>query len=292
MPTAKRKTTPSTRKPAASKKTAGGRKTSGSGTRKRTVRKKSDRRVQVPLWIFLAVVAVAVALFLFLTYSRPGRNYETGARVPPGNWKYGIDISHNNEGNIIWDSLWVMVDGKGRTVRDPYKAKEIKPVSFVFIKATEGASFVDRKFKENWKNAGKSGVTRGAYHFFRSSKDGELQARNFIKTVGDLRFKDLPPVLDIETIHRGCSRKVLNDRALQWLRTVEKRYGKTPIVYASSSFIRDNLDKEITDNYPIWVAHYEKARPSWEDWTWWQVTDQAVVKGVPGLVDLDVMREE
>ena len=175
---------------------------------------------------------------------------------------------------------------------DPYLAKEIKPVSFVFIKATEGASFKDKDFKENWKAAGKTDLRRGAYHFFRSSKDGEIQARNFISTVGDLRFKDLPPVLDIETIHLGCPKELLNQRALQWLKAVEKRYGKKPIIYASSSFIKDYLNSEIVGNYPVWVAHYEKDSPAFEGWTWWQFTDRAVVKGVPGTVDLSVMRED
>ncbi len=254
-------------------------------------RKRKSSKAKADPWV-VAAVAMAILAAVFLAFHRwgPGPGVETGAKVPEGIWRYGIDISHNNESGIVWDSLFVITDSRGRTIRDPYKARDIKPVSFVFIKATEGAGFKDRDFKENWRNAGKTDLRRGAYHFFRSSKDGEVQARNFISTVGDLRFRDLPPVLDIETIHRGCSRKLLNDRALQWLRTVEKRYGRKPIVYASSSFIKDNLDKTITDNYPIWVAHYEKDSPSYEGWTWWQFTDKAVVKGVPGLVDLSVMK--
>ena len=105
-----------------------------------------------------------------------------------------------------------------------------------------------------------------------------------------MRIKDLPPLLDIETIHLGCSKELLNQRALQWLKAVEDHYGKKPMVYASSSFIKDHLSKEITDNYPIWVAHYGKERPGRDNWVWWQFTDKAVVKGVPGLVDLSVMK--
>ena len=250
-------------------------------------------RITVSPWA-AAGIAAGLLLVIFLLSHRwdTGSMAERGARVPAGNWRYGIDISHNNSGRIIWDSLFVMTDAKRRTVRDPYLAKEIKPVSFVFIKATEGSSFKDRDFKNNWKEAGKTDLRRGAYHFFRSSKDGEIQARNFISTVGDLRFKDLPPVLDIETIHHGCTRELLNQRALQWLKAVEKRYGKKPIIYASSSFIRDYLNDEIKNNYPIWVAHYEKESPAHEGWTWWQFTDKAVVKGVPGLVDLSVMKAD
>lgn len=253
-------------------------------------RKRKKRNLRLSPW-----AAVCVAAGLLLTIFLISRGWggsagaERGAKVPAGIWRYGIDISHNNGGKIAWDSLYVMTDNKRRTVRDPYSAKEIKPVSFVFIKATEGASFKDPDFKDNWREAGKTSLRRGAYHFFRSSKDGETQARNFISTVGDMRIKDLPPVLDIETIHLGCSDELLNRRALSWLRTVETHYGKKPAVYASSSFIKDHLSKDITDNYPIWVAHYGKPRPAHESWVWWQFTDRAVVKGVPGTVDLSVM---
>lgn len=251
-------------------------------------RRKKKRSIKMSPWLFAGIFAAAVLLMLVLV--RPFHfGGERGAKVPPGSWRYGLDISHNNEGPIVWDSLYVMTDRRRRTVQDPFKASEIKPVSFVYIKATEGATMKDPDFRENWKNAGHANVRRGAYHFFRSSKDGELQARNFIETVGKMRLHDLPPVLDIETIHRGCTKELLNQRALQWLRAIESHYGKKPIVYASSSFIKDNLSEEVTNEYPIWVAHYGRSKPEWDTWMIWQVTDRAIVKGIPDPVDLDVM---
>ena len=264
-----------------------------SPSKKKRKKKKYGKKVSISPWTAVGAAAgLLLAIFLSVHRWDSGEGAERGAKVPPGSWRYGIDISHNNGGRIVWDSLFVMIDKKGRTVRDPYSAQEIKPVSFILIKATEGASFTDPDFKDNWRNAGKASLRRGAYHFFRSSKDGETQAKNFISTVGDMRVKDLPPVLDIETIHLGCSDQLLNQRALKWLRTVEKHYGKKPVVYASSSFIKDHLSKEIYGNYPIWVAHYGKARPSHEEWIWWQFTDRAVVKGVPGTVDMSVMKAD
>ena len=254
-------------------------------------RKRKPRKVNLGAWEAVGVACAVVLTLVVLFHDRGGSgNGETGAKVPPGDWRYGIDISHHNAGNIVWDSLYVLTDKHGRTIRNHHLAKDIRPVSFVFIKATEGVSMVDKDFKRNWNDAGRSGLRRGAYHFFRSSKDGEAQARLFIKTVGELRFKDLPPVLDIETIHHGGSRKKLNEEALKWLRMVEAHYGKRPVIYAGSSFAKDCLSKDITENYPIWIAHYEKDRPSFDGWTWWQFTDKAVVKGVPGLVDLSVMK--
>lgn len=275
----------------AARKKAGAQKARTSPAKRPRRKKRKPKKVNIGVWTAVGIAAsVILALAVMFISQGGGGGHETGAKVPPGDWHYGIDISHHNAGDIVWDSLYVLTDKRGKTIRDHHLAKDIRSVSFVFIKATEGVSMVDKDFKRNWQDAGRSGLRRGAYHFFRSSKDGEAQARLFIKTVGDLRFKDLPPVLDIETIHRGGSMKKLNEEALKWLETIEGHYGKKPIVYTGSSFARDWLSKRITDNYPVWIAHYEKDRPDFDGWTFWQFTDKAVVKGVPGPVDLSVMK--
>ncbi|MBR4755309.1 MAG: hypothetical protein IK076_00030 [Bacteroidales bacterium] len=56
--------------------------------------------------------------------------------------------------------------------------------------------------------------------------------------------------------------------------------------------MKDYLNKEIREGYPVWVAHYEKDSPAHEGWTFWQFTDRAVVKGVPGKVDLSVTKAD
>lgn len=275
----------------AARKKAGAQKARTSPAKRPRRKKRKPKKVNIEVWTAVGIAAsIILALAVMFISQGGGGGHETGAKVPPGDWRYGIDISHHNAGDIVWDSLYVLTNKRGKTIRDHHLAKDIRPVSFVFIKATEGVSMVDKDFKRNWQDAGRSGLRRGAYHFFRSSKDGEAQARLFIKTVGDLRFKDLPPVLDIETIHRGGSIKKLNEEALKWLETIEGHYGRKPIVYTGSSFARDWLSKRITDNYPVWIAHYEKDRPDFDGWTFWQFTDKAVVKGVPGPVDLSVMK--
>jgi lysozyme len=250
-------------------------------------RKRRSRRGRIsPLWVVipLAVIAVCIIWPLFLR----NRSSERGPEVPDGNWRFGIDISHNNRGPILWDSLAVMVDRSGRLVKDLEAAKEVRPVDFVFIKATEGLSMKDKDFKENWKSAGKSGIQRGAYHFFRSGRDPEVQAENFCRTVGKLGAGDLPPVLDVETMHRGCTAEMLNERVLVWLKTVGERYGRKPIVYAPESYVEKILSPEITEHYPLWIAHYKVDSLESEGWRYWQFTDRAIVRGVPEPVDLSV----
>lgn len=264
-------------------------------TKKRKKRTRK-RKLRVPAWAAVAVAAAVLVLVVLVPLSRQAwkggrRGGTTGASLPPVAFQaLGIDISHNNAGPIVWDSLRVMVDHSGRTVREMERARIVYPVKFVFIKATEGVSMRDPKFKTYWDEAGGRDIQRGAYHFFRSSRDGAAQARNFIAAVGPLRHGDLPPVLDLETIHRGCTYKLLNERALQWLKAVEAHYGRKPIVYTPDSFARDILSDEIKDNYPIWIAHYDVDAPYHDDWDYWQFTDRAYVYGLPEPVDLSVRK--
>ena len=258
--------------------------------RKRTAGKKKRRTGKMSAWIAAAVLALLAAVTLIL---RPAdKSSETGAKVPGRAYRYAVDISHHNPGRIVWDSLRVMIDSRGHTTKSVNKAEDILPVSYVILKASEGITLKDKQFRKNWKDAEKAGLGRGAYHFFRSSKDPEAQARNYIRTVGRIRESDLPPVLDIETIHKGCSREELNRKALTWLKTVGGHYGRTPIVYSYESFIKDWLSDEIRDNYPLWVAHYREDKPEREGWAMWQFTDKAVVYGIDGTVDLNVISPE
>lgn len=261
-------------------------KTPAKNKRKKTTKKKS-RTEGLGVWIAVAVLGIVV---LFSLLQRPSDLYDdTGAKAHGRAYRYAVDISHHNPGRIVWDSLHVMIDSKGRTTKSINKANDILPVSYVILKASEGITLKDRKFHKHWNAAREAGLGRGAYHFFRSSKNPENQAKSYIKTVGHLRENDLPPILDIETLHKGCTRKELNDKALVWLKIVEDHYGRKPIVYSYESFINENLTDEIRRNYPLWVARYREEKPEREGWAMWQFTDKAVVYGIDGPVDLNVI---
>ena len=258
---------------------------------KKSARKrKKTRKCKVSPWLVAAGLLLVAAGVLY-PYIREGRFASTGARIPEGAHHFCVDLSHHND-RIVWDSLKVVVDRSGHTTKDLLRAKSIYPVSTVILKATEGERMVDKRFEEYWAEAGKREYTRGAYHFFRSSKDPQKQADRYIATV-KLRHKDLPPVLDIETMHAGCSKDELSRRALVWLQAVEKHYGRKPIVYTSDSFARDVLSPDITAHYPMWIARYNKKEPRFAGWTMWQFTEEAVVYGANGgYVDLSVIKQQ
>ena len=255
--------------------------------RKTVRRKKAKRKWKINPWLVAGLV-LALAAGVLYPYFRDGKFASEGTKIPEGAHAFCVDLSHHNTG-IVWDSLKVVVDRSGHTTKDLLHAKIIYPVSSVILKATEGEKMTDRKFAEYWEEAGKRSYPRGAYHFFRSSRNPERQAQLYISKV-TLRHNDLPPILDVETMHEGCTKQVLNDRVLVWLKTVEKHYGRKPIVYTSDSFARDILSPEITKHYPMWIARYNNEAPRFENWSMWQFTDKAVLYGAFGYVDLSVIR--
>ena len=254
-------------------------------------RKKRKEKVVSVYW-FAAVAVLTVLIFVVVPVLVSRCTGETGVQVPEGHYGYAVDISKYQKG-IVWDSLMVLTDAQGHTMRDIKTATAIQRVRYVMVKATEGENHRDALFSDHWKRSAKAGYSRGAYHFFRSSKSPEKQAQNFIHTVGNIRHKDLPPILDVETIHAGCSNSELNRRLLVWLGIIEKHYGRRPIIYTSDAFLRERLSAGIFEHYPIWIARYGSGSsleaPRFKNWMMWQFTDHATVYGIPTPCDLSVV---
>lgn len=184
----------------------------------------------------------------------------------------GIDVSHY-QNKIDWSQM----RGRG--------------ITFAFVKATEGVAVIDPLFNSNWKVARSWGIRRGAYHFFRPDIDPEQQAAHFLQTLnGDTG--ELPPALDVETIGRVTPDSVI-DRARCWLKFVQARVKRQPIVYTGSAFWRMSLnDSGALSEYPLWIAHYTSGpRPlvprGWPRWTFWQFSQKGKIPGITGCVDLN-----
>jgi lysozyme len=240
--------------------------------------KKSRRRF---LRLFVTVSVVSTACFIFyLGYlwwqSRQlqfVRYPEFGIPIPAEYDIHGIDVSRYQQ-NISWSMV------KEMNVHD------IR-LQFAFIKATEGIGNIDPYFKRNWRRSKQAGIVRGAYHFFIATKDGKLQAQNFIKNV-NLESGDLPPVLDIENVYTSKPDK-LRMELKEWLDVAENYYHVRPIIYTYLDFYDKNL-KGYFDDYPLWVAHYlQPHQPRINrDWTFWQHSEQGRADGIASKVDFNV----
>jgi len=140
---------------------------------------------------------------------------------------FGIDVSHY-QGDIDWDA---MKQSKG----NKKSFNNNIDISFVIMRAAIGEDEEDRKFDENWLNAKKHGIIRGAYHYYRPDENSIKQANNFISIV-KLEKGDLPAVLDIEAIPNVQSVSSLKKGLKKWLNKVEKHFGIKPIIYTADSY--------------------------------------------------------
>jgi lysozyme len=175
-------------------------------------------------------------------------------------------------------------------------------VRFAFAKATEGSTFVDARFEQNWKGTGEAGLLRGAYHFARPNGHPETQAAHFAAVVGTATFMELPPVLDIE-VSGGLPPPRVIEWTLAFVRTAESLLGSKLIIYTGGLWRRElgNPDAPDLGARLLWTARYGRKEPvvprPWRRWDIWQFTDGqsgevVAVPGVHGPCDCNRFRGE
>lgn len=203
------------------------------------------------------------------------RQTDFGISLPRGYTVHGIDVSHH-QGIIDWQRVDSMHSGG-------------VSFAFVFVKATEGITRQDPKFGRNWKELERTGLRRGAYHFFYPSRNSAAQAGNFIRTV-KMRKGDLPPVVDIEHSN-GKSRKHIRNSLSDYIKRIENHYKIKPIIYTNHSFYKDYLEGNFNDN-PIWISYYTNKKDFLAEcdypWLIWQHSESGKVDGIRGKVDFNV----
>jgi lysozyme len=241
-------------------------------------RKRRYKKWRVVLFVIISLVLLVWGVLFSIEWiryrkARFVKYREFGIAIPEKYSIHGIDVSRYQQ-MIAWDAVKAM------------KVKDIT-IRFAFIKATEGIGKVDPQFRRNWKKTRQEGIVRGAYHFFIASKDGKLQAKNFIDEV-KLEPGDLPPVLDVEQLN-GTAPSIVRKEVKEWLEAVKLYYGITPVIYTNVDFYKQYLGSEF-DQYPLWAAHYyEYNQPRIKrGWSFWQHSDEGRVNGILSKVDFNV----
>lgn len=188
--------------------------------------------------------------------------------------QFGIDVSRY-QGKIDWQAV-----------------RQDKNASYVYVKATEGASLVDKTFRYNLTEARKAGLKVGCYHFFSPTVAPEVQFKNFSSVV-DLKEHDLIPIIDVETRGKGSLEKFCK-RLTTFLNMVEEHYGVEPIIYTSSNFYNKYLAGKYT-KYKYMIARYKDEVPELTDdikFVMWQFTANGRINGINGPVDRSRFMDE
>lgn len=241
-----------------------------------------------------------------------GCSVTASGKVQTGEWKlgsyrgermnytaeriYGIDISRYQHGKgrkktpIYWDK--VRITHLGTISRKRVSGAVDYPVSFVYIKSTEGASVRNPFYLSDYRQARRQGIHCGAYHFFSTTSAADKQAQYFLR---HSRFTkgDFPPVLDVEPtpsqIRKMGGPAVLFSRIRAWMSIVRRRTGVRPVLYVGQSFVNKYLPQapDLMRDYLVWIARYGEYRPDVR-LVFWQLCPDGRVSGIRGEVDINV----
>ena len=92
----------------------------------------------------------------------------------------------------------------------------------------------------------------------------------------------------------GVSIEESNNIAQVFLESVKRLTNKEVIVYSDLSNATDRFNRQLADNYELWLAYYgdynnlTDVQTSWDNWIGVQYTDRGNVSGIGGSVDRDL----
>lgn len=183
---------------------------------------------------------------------------------------YGIDISNHNREFVLSNNM-------GKHL--------FATADFVWMKATEGKSLVDKSVEDYVK---KSRLTDkdviGFYHYARPDLNTyHEEAMHFCAEVKRLA-RETHSVILLSLDWEGPSLSYSTEWALNWLRAVEETTGIKPLVYVSESVANSaEWDVIVDDDYGLWVAKWSSNKPEPGAWPFYAFHQYA-----SSPVDLDI----
>ncbi|MFC0599543.1 lysozyme [Streptomyces palmae] len=186
----------------------------------------------------------------------------------------GVDVS-GHQGNVPWSTLW----NSG--------------VRFAYVKATEGTSYTNPYFAQQYNGSYNIGMIRGSYHFaLPNVSSGASQANYFVDHGGGWSRdgKTLPGALDIEYNPYGSTCYGLSQASMvNWLKdfsnTYRARTGRDPVIYTSTSWWKTctGNNGSFGSINPLWIPRYGSSvgelPAGWGFHTIWQYTSTGPTVG-------------
>ncbi|GAA1136939.1 lysozyme [Streptomyces javensis] len=186
----------------------------------------------------------------------------------------GVDVS-SHQGNVSWSTLWS------------------SGVRFAYVKATEGTSYTNPYFAQQYNGSYNVGMIRGAYHFaLPDNSTGAAQANYFVDHGGGWSKdgKTLPGALDMEYNPYGATCYGLSASAMvNWIKsfssTYKSRTGRDPVIYTSTSWWKTCTGNSAAFGgvNPLWIPRYGSSvgelPAGWGFHTIWQYTSTGPTVG-------------
>ena len=161
-------------------------------------------------------------------------------------------------------------------------------IDIVYMKSSEGRSYIDPYFERNYQNAKANGLKVGFYHYVtaRTVEQAREQA-NFFASVISGKEPDCRLAMDFESFG-NLSVNQINEISKVFLETLQNATNKEVLIYSNSYSARTIFSRDLAI-YPLWVANYGVSEPGgndkWATWVGWQYTSTGRVAGISDNVD-------
>ena len=204
---------------------------------------------------------------------------ETNKRLTEGATVFGIDVSKWNK-EIDWEKV------------------KAAGVEFAIIRcgyrgSKTGALVQDPYFEKNIKGATDAGVRVGLYFFTQAVNPVEaVEEASTVLMFAKQHKISYPLYIDTEGAGGngradGLDKETRTAVCKAFCETIENA-GYTAGVYASKSWLLNNLDMEQLSSYSTWLAQYS-SQPTYEgEYDMWQYTSAGKIDGISTLVDYNV----
>ena len=198
---------------------------------------------------------------------------------PPGSRVLGIDVSYA-QGAIDWNR--VMKAG----------------IKFAIIRAAfrgygTGRIVEDEWFERNIKGATAAGIKVGVYFFSQAvnEKEGAEEADYIVNQIRNYKVT-LPVVIDTEYVSDSRARgnlisKEIRTAAVKAFCERSLQRGYTPMIYASTSWLNNQLDMRKLSANKVWVAQYYSRVTYNGKYQCWQYSNSGSVDGISNRVDMN-----
>jgi GH25 family lysozyme M1 (1,4-beta-N-acetylmuramidase) len=187
----------------------------------------------------------------------------------------GLDVS-SYQGNVNWTT----VKNNG--------------AKFAYVKATEGTSYTNPYFSQQYVGSYNVGLIRGAYHFATPNTSGGAAQADYFAAHGGAWSADhhtLPGALDIEYNPYGATCYGLSQASMRsWIHAFVNEYhaktGRWAVIYSTLDWwtsCTGNSDATFASNDPFWIAKYSSSAGAvpkgYGTYTFWQYADSGTFPG-------------
>lgn len=190
----------------------------------------------------------------------------------------GIDVS-KFQGNIDWNRV------------------KAAGIDFVIIRVgyrgyTYGTIVEDPYFETNIKGALAAGIDVGVYFFSQAitEQEAKQEAQWTLQKIAPYKIT-YPVVIDTEYVSGGRANSMSASQRTNVMNafcTEVKNGGYTPMIYASKSWLENNLIMSYLNQYDVWLARYASVPEYTGPFTIWQYSSKGYVDGISGYVDRNV----